>query len=75
MSDAGGSSRAIVNRRRAAAGSEPHVVRQTNGESLVSDDLYKDLYDAEWVRRDRLQSAVAVRFAGSSGVRDRTIRC
>jgi hypothetical protein len=23
----------------------------------VSDDLYKDLYDAEWVRRDQLQSA------------------
>jgi hypothetical protein len=41
------------NRRRAAAASEPHVVRQTNGESLVSDDLYKDLYDAEWVRRDQ----------------------
>jgi len=41
-------------RRRAAAASEPHVLRQTNGESLVSDDLYKDLYDAEWVRRDQL---------------------
>jgi hypothetical protein len=48
------------NRRRATAASEPHVVRQTNGDSLVSDDLYKDLYDAEWVRRDQLQSAVAV---------------
>lgn len=26
----------------------------------MSGDLYKDLYDAEWIRRDQLQSAVAV---------------